>query len=183
MNGKDKCRILKQIRSEIAKQNDIDLVIEECPHKGDCPGTCPRCEADVRFLEQALEKRRRAGLGVKLAGVTANLVEAVGAAVYDAVHYNPVARAIRRKNNIIAYPEELMGEAQDPLARTVEKEWEEKRAPRREAPASAPIPGTASALSDDDSDEALRRALSDAERRLARGGDDDTGRAAAGRTT
>ena len=33
MNGKEKCRILKQIRAAIAAQNDIDLVIEECPHK------------------------------------------------------------------------------------------------------------------------------------------------------
>ena len=58
MRGKEKCRILKQIRAEIAAQNDIDLVIEECTHKGECRGTCPRCESEVRYLERELEKRR-----------------------------------------------------------------------------------------------------------------------------
>ena len=54
MNGKATCAILKQIRREIAEKNDIALVIAECSHKGDCPGTCPRCEAEVRILERAL---------------------------------------------------------------------------------------------------------------------------------
>ena len=37
--GKEKCRILKQIRAEIARQNDIAWVVEECSHKGNCRGT------------------------------------------------------------------------------------------------------------------------------------------------
>ena len=71
--GKEKCRILKQVRAEIAKNNDIDWIIEECPHKGDCLGTCPKCEAEVRELEKKLEERRRLGLNVALAGVAAGI--------------------------------------------------------------------------------------------------------------
>lgn len=71
--GKEKCRILKQVRAEIAKNNGIDWIIEECPHKGDCLGTCPKCEAEVRELEKKLEERRRLGLNVALAGVAAGI--------------------------------------------------------------------------------------------------------------
>ncbi|MBP5632592.1 MAG: hypothetical protein J6Y21_07535 [Clostridia bacterium] len=71
--GKEKCRILKQIRAEIAKNNEIEYVIEECPYQGDCKGTCPKCEADVRELEQKLEERRKAGKRVIVAGVAAGM--------------------------------------------------------------------------------------------------------------
>ena len=77
MNGKDKCRILKEIRRKIAEENDIDLVIRECTHKGDCKGTCPRCEAEVRYLEEALEKRRQGMKRVALAGISAGVTMAL----------------------------------------------------------------------------------------------------------
>ena len=73
VSGKDKCRILKRIRAEIAAQNDIDLVIEECPYKGECRGTCPRCEAEVRYLEAELEKRRDEEKEVRLDGLFGDL--------------------------------------------------------------------------------------------------------------
>ena len=68
--GKEKCRILKEIRREIAKQNDIELLVEECRHKGDCLGTCPKCEAELRYLERELENRRKKGKKVILAGIS-----------------------------------------------------------------------------------------------------------------
>ena len=71
--GKEKCRILKQIRAEIAKQNDIAWVVEECSHKGNCRGTCPKCEAEVRQLEKALERRAALGKTVVVAGIAAGL--------------------------------------------------------------------------------------------------------------
>ena len=57
--GKHTCKILKDIRRQIAQENDIRLIIEECTYKGDCLGTCPRCEAEVRYLEEQLRKRQR----------------------------------------------------------------------------------------------------------------------------
>ena len=76
MNGKTRCRILKAIRKEIAKNNDIEYVTTECKYKGDCAGTCPKCEAEVRYLEQELEKRRKLGKSVAVAGIAATMAVA-----------------------------------------------------------------------------------------------------------
>ena len=74
MKGKQRCRILKQIRKEIADANGIDYAISECPHKGDCAGTCPKCESEVAYLERELEKRRQTGKKVAIAGIAAAAV-------------------------------------------------------------------------------------------------------------
>ena len=74
MTGKEKCKILKEIRRTIARENDIAYVTTECKHKGDCAGTCPKCEAEVQFLEKELEKQRRMGKRVAVAGIAAALV-------------------------------------------------------------------------------------------------------------
>ena len=68
--GKQTCKILKEIRKQIAAENDIDLVISECTYKGDCLGTCPRCESEVRYLERELEKRQRLGKAAVFAGMS-----------------------------------------------------------------------------------------------------------------
>ena len=68
--GKQTCKILKEIRKQIAAENDIKLVIEECTYQGDCLGTCPKCEAEVRYLERELEKRQRMGKVAVFAGMT-----------------------------------------------------------------------------------------------------------------
>ena len=68
--GKQTCKILKEIRKQIAAENDIELITSECTHKGDCAGTCPKCEAEVRYLECELEKRQRLGKAAVFAGMT-----------------------------------------------------------------------------------------------------------------
>ena len=50
--GKRICRQLRKIRRQIARENDIALVTTECRHKGSCLGTCPKCEAEIRYLEE-----------------------------------------------------------------------------------------------------------------------------------
>ena len=75
--GKEKCKILKQIRAEIAKNNDIEWIIDECEHKGNCPGTCPKCEAEVRELEKKLEERKSLGKTVAIVGVAAGIALSV----------------------------------------------------------------------------------------------------------
>ena len=77
MLGKAKCKILKEIRRKIASENDIPYVVEECTHQGDCAGTCPRCEADLRYLERELEKRRRLGKAVTVAALAGTLAAGV----------------------------------------------------------------------------------------------------------
>lgn len=74
MKGKGKCKILKDIRRKIAEENGIDYVTTECKYQGDCTGTCPKCESEVRYLEAELEKRRSAGKAVLVAGIAASMV-------------------------------------------------------------------------------------------------------------
>ena len=69
--GKQTCKILKDIRRQIAEANDIEFVTSECRYKGDCLGTCPKCEAEVHYLEQQLRARSIAGKAIKLAGISA----------------------------------------------------------------------------------------------------------------
>ena len=71
--GKKICKILKEIRRQIAEANDIEYVVEECQYKGDCLGTCPKCEAEVRYLEQQLHQRQLLGKAVVLAGVSVGM--------------------------------------------------------------------------------------------------------------
>lgn len=77
MNGKKRCQILKEIRQRIADENEIAFVTSECRHKGDCLGTCPRCEAEVQYLERELAKRQALGKTVAVASL-AIAVTAVG---------------------------------------------------------------------------------------------------------
>lgn len=73
MNGKQTCKILKEIRRKIAEANDIEYVVSECHYKGNCSGTCPKCEAELRFLERQLLLRQRAGHVVTLLGLSAGV--------------------------------------------------------------------------------------------------------------
>lgn len=69
--GKETCKQLKSVRRKIAEENDITLEIPECTFEGECRGTCPRCEAEVRYLERELSRRIAAGKAVAVAGIAA----------------------------------------------------------------------------------------------------------------
>ncbi len=73
MKGKDKCRILKDIRRSIAEANGIEYATEDCRHKGECKGTCPKCEAELAYLERELEKKQRLGRAVTVAGLALSI--------------------------------------------------------------------------------------------------------------
>lgn len=67
--GRNICNTLKAIRKQIADANGISYSPEECHFKGECKGTCPKCEQDVRDLEHELHLRQMAGKAIKVAGV------------------------------------------------------------------------------------------------------------------
>ena len=71
--GKEICRELKELRKQIAEENGIPLEMEECKFKGKCDGTCPRCDAEVRYLEGALADRIRIGKVAVVAGLALGL--------------------------------------------------------------------------------------------------------------
>ena len=67
--GKQVCKILKDIRKQIAEENDIEFITSECKHQGDCAGTCPKCEAELKYLESQLARRSASGFPARLAGI------------------------------------------------------------------------------------------------------------------
>ncbi len=83
MTGKNKCKILKDIRKAIAEANEIEYVTTECKFKGECRGTCPKCESEVRYLESELEKRRLSGKTIAVSGVAAAMIFSSGCVLSD----------------------------------------------------------------------------------------------------
>ena len=55
--GKEICEKLKSIRKSIAERYGIAYEPAECNHQGDCAGTCPQCDAELKDLQLQLEKR------------------------------------------------------------------------------------------------------------------------------
>ena len=92
MKGKAKCKILREIRQKIAEENDIELITKDCTYQGECKGTCPKCEAEVRYLEQELEKRRSLGKAVTVAALAASLTVGLTGCVPQ-----PLAGAVERE--------------------------------------------------------------------------------------
>lgn len=72
--GHNICDTLKAIRKQIADANGIDYSPEECHFTGECKGTCPKCEQDVRYLEHELRLRLEAGKAIKVAGVALGII-------------------------------------------------------------------------------------------------------------
>ena len=77
VKGKSTCKLLKDIRQQIADANGISYQPKECHHKGDCAGTCPACEAEIRYLEHELKARKGNGFGMKVAGIAAGICATV----------------------------------------------------------------------------------------------------------
>lgn len=78
MKGKEKCKALREIRRKIAEENDIAFATEECKFKGDCKGTCPKCESELIYLERELDKRVRLGKAVALTGIAVGALGLAG---------------------------------------------------------------------------------------------------------
>ena len=77
VKGKSTCKLLKSIRQQIADANGISYRPKECQHKGDCAGTCPACEEEIRYLERELKARKGNGFGMKVAGIAAGICATV----------------------------------------------------------------------------------------------------------
>ena len=75
--GRSTCKLLKDIRQQIADANGISYQPKECQHKGDCAGTCPACEEEIRYLERELKARKGNGFGMKVAGIAAGICATV----------------------------------------------------------------------------------------------------------
>ena len=85
MTGKEKCRLLRKIRSDIAVKNGFEPFEDTCTHQGECSGTCPKCEAEVKALSARLEARRARRKRVALAGVSIGVCTALTGCSADMV--------------------------------------------------------------------------------------------------
>ena len=54
--GKEKCEHLRRIRANVAKRFGLNYTPYECHHEGDCPGTCPMCDAELADLERQIQE-------------------------------------------------------------------------------------------------------------------------------
>lgn len=112
--GKKTCKILKEIRKQIAAENDITLITEECTYKGDCLGTCPKCEEEVRYLERELEKRQRLGKVAVFAGMSlGTIMSAASCDSVEPVSREPLAGDVTKE--IITPPEPIRDTFDEPL--------------------------------------------------------------------
>jgi TonB family protein len=87
--GKRTCKILKEIRQQIAEKNEIEYVTSECHFQGECQGTCPKCEAEVRYLENELQRRKQMGKVVAVAGISLGIASTFSAC-NDIFRKNPM---------------------------------------------------------------------------------------------
>lgn len=86
--GKSTCKFLKDIRRRIADANGIRYAPKECNYEGECKGTCPACEAEVRYLEGELKRKQRNGFAIKVGGIAAGLCAMVIPAQVGAQNIN-----------------------------------------------------------------------------------------------
>lgn len=64
--GKAICEVLKNVRYTISEANQIDYRPTTCNHKGNCLGTCPVCEFELKTLSDELWKRESEGKPINL---------------------------------------------------------------------------------------------------------------------
>lgn len=77
LSGKQKCEMLRRIRREIADRNNIEFLSAECTYEGDCRGTCPKCDAEVRYLEFELNRKSKEGQQVTYMDLNDCLVDLI----------------------------------------------------------------------------------------------------------
>ena len=69
-HGRYICNTLKAIRLDIARANGIEYAPRECHHEGECAGTCPACESEMRYLEREIARKHSMGKAALVAGVS-----------------------------------------------------------------------------------------------------------------
>lgn len=88
--GKEICEQLKQIRLDIARANGIEYSPRECHHEGDCAGTCPACDSELRYLEQEISRkspsmRKVAVVGISMGLASLSLTSCMGSQIQGAL--------------------------------------------------------------------------------------------------
>ncbi len=107
--GKSTCKVLKEVRRKVADANGIPLQERECTHTGDCAGTCPYCESEVRYLERELSKRRALGKAVAVAGIALSAVSMTGCASSEPVTSTATDKSCKASGRHVMETQTTMG--------------------------------------------------------------------------
>lgn len=108
-SGKYRCGVLKGIRKAVAEANGIDYAPRKCTFEGECYGTCPACEAEVRYIERELRLRRMMGKAVTVAGIAlgAAALSACGNDVIDNLGQKQTAIKADSEDKVFGMVEEM----------------------------------------------------------------------------
>ena len=101
MTGKEKCNLLRQIRKEIAESNGIVYLTSECTYSGDCKGTCPKCDAEIRYLDAEIQRLASEGKAISLSGLSLKTFET---AIADSTHTSHAIQPIDLNKEPIPTP-------------------------------------------------------------------------------
>lgn len=93
MTGKEKCKLLRQIRREIADANGIAYIDAACTYEGDdCLGTCPKCDQEIAYLDAELNRKVKNGEPITISGISLNTFQANVPAAQSSSDFNNTAR-------------------------------------------------------------------------------------------
>ena len=68
MTGKKKCKILREIRKQIAEDNDITYLSKDCGSDSFyCDGHCAITEAEEKYLENEINDKASKGQRIRIA--------------------------------------------------------------------------------------------------------------------
>lgn len=56
LDGKQICKYLRQMRTELARANNIPFVSKECLAVEFCAGTCEQCDAEAAYLNKKMQE-------------------------------------------------------------------------------------------------------------------------------
>ncbi|MCL2132198.1 MAG: carboxypeptidase-like regulatory domain-containing protein [Lentimicrobiaceae bacterium] len=104
-HGRKVCNTLKEIRRQIADKNEIEYTTDDCSFEGECKGTCPKCDAEVKYLEKELHKRTQLGKTAVIAGISLGIAGTFSA-------YNIPQRDILQNDNLLNSEDTIVRKAQ-----------------------------------------------------------------------
>lgn len=109
--GKAICKILREIRREIAAQMGCgELPPDDCTHEGNCPGTCPRCEYELNLLSRFMRENGKTEL--KISDELARRIEEMWQNTIEDASQSNDAEIMPENGEIENFP--IYGEMQEP---------------------------------------------------------------------
>jgi hypothetical protein len=105
--GREICNALKDIRQQIADKNEIEYATTECHFEGECQGTCPKCEAELQYIENEINRRKKFGKTASIAGISLGVAMTLSACAGGITHEDAIEGDMRPDSTYQAYLDSL----------------------------------------------------------------------------